>query len=292
MLGSKAASGAYQAIIALMPPHDTFIDLYAGSGAIVSRKPPCLQSYAVDLDPSMLERIPDAPRLTKVRGSARSFLDGFNYAAAGRLLIYADPPYLHSTRTSRSRYRFEMTDSDHLDLLRDLRAVPASVMLSGYPSALYDANLPGWHSIEFQVMTRGGVRTEKVWFNFEPTKVSSSLYAGRDFTDRQRIKRKAQRWAANYVTMPPGERLAVLNAILSAEIDTGDSVAGHIARPISVRRSAQMPLPMVDQPQTFTKSSLFIAKPTSGIDGPNLQGRCNTLQVTSILRKRGSVVDR
>jgi DNA adenine methylase len=39
-------------------------------------------------------------------------------------------------------------------------------------------------------------------------------YAGENFTDRQRIKRKAERWAANFRDLPPGERLALLSAIL------------------------------------------------------------------------------
>lgn len=59
-------------------------------------------------------------------------------------------------------------------------------------------------------MSRGGPRTKKLWFNYEPTAVHWASYAKRDFTDRQRIKRKAARWAENYRTLPPGERLAVL----------------------------------------------------------------------------------
>jgi len=42
-------------------------------------------------------------------------------------------------------------------------------------------------------------------------------FAGRNFTDRQRIKRKAARWQAMYAELPPGERLALLAALLEAE---------------------------------------------------------------------------
>ena len=35
------------------------------------------------------------------------------------------------------------------------------------------------------------VNTEVVWFNFAPDRVHWASYAGRNFTDRQRIKRKA-----------------------------------------------------------------------------------------------------
>lgn len=225
-LGSKAASGAFQTIIALMPPHDTFIDLFAGSGVILKRKMPCIRSFAVDLDPAAPCSSIDIPRLTHVVADARSFLDGFDYAGSGRVLIYADPPYLHSTRTSRHRYKFEMSDADHAALLRQLRCVPASVVLSGYPSSLYDSQLPGWHTKQFQVMTRGGPRTEQLWYNFEPSAVHWASYAGKDFTDRQRIKRKASRWAANFSRLPAAERLAILSAIVSADTDAD----GYVTR--------------------------------------------------------------
>src|SRR5258708_5483927 len=129
-LGSKSASGAYQAIIALMPPHDTYVELFAGSGAVLIRKPQAASSFAVDLD--------------------------------------ARP-------------------------------------------------LAGWHRREFQSMTRGGPRTEQLWYNFEPRAVQWCTFAGRGFTDRQRIKRKAARWAQNFRRMPPAERTAVLAAILQAD---------------------------------------------------------------------------
>lgn len=214
-LGSKAVSGAYQAIIALMPPHDTYIDLFVGSGAILERKEPARMSYAVDLDATAVEGVPDAPGLVKVCGDALTFLDTFDYAAAGRVLIYADPPYLHSTRTSRQRYKHEMTDRQHVELLNRLRVSPASVILSGYPSNLYDELLPDWRTYEFQAMTRGGPRTEKLWLNYTASAVHWATFAGVDFTDRQRIKRKAARWAANYRALSLGERLAVLSALLA-----------------------------------------------------------------------------
>ena len=64
-------------------------------------------------------------------------------------------------------------------------------------------------------MTRGGVRTEKLWFNYESASTFCSTYAGKDFTDRQRIKRKAKRWADNYAALPKPEQLAILSAIFA-----------------------------------------------------------------------------
>jgi hypothetical protein len=217
-LGSKAASGAYQAIIALMPPHDTYVELFAGSGAVLLRKPRAAVSYAVDLDARALAGIGRAcSGCLCCRQDAFRWLAGFDYTRGGRVLVYADPPYLHSVRTSRHRYRYELTDGQHAELLALLRRIPASVILSGYPSRLYDETLAGWGTTEFQVMTRGGVRTEKLWFNFQPAAVHWASWAGRNFTERQRIKRKAARWAANYRALPAGERLAVLAALLGAD---------------------------------------------------------------------------
>jgi site-specific DNA-adenine methylase len=147
---------------------------------------------------------------------AFDYLANFEYSKAGKTLIYADPPYMHSTRTSKARYEHELTDQQHLELLQILQAVPASVILSGYRNDLYDTQLAGWWSMDFQAMTRGGVRTETVWCNFEPGEIHYHTYAGKNSTDRQRIQRKAARWAKNFAALPQPEKQAVLAALLAA----------------------------------------------------------------------------
>lgn len=151
-----------------------------------------------------------------VLGDAFSFIANFDYAAAGKTLIYCDPPYLHSTRTSNARYKHELTDAQHHELLQILREVPALVILSGYRNDIYDTVLADWWSMDFQAMTRGGVRTETVWCNFEPGKVHYHRYAGKNATDRQRIQRKAARWAKNFAELPQPEKQAILAALLAS----------------------------------------------------------------------------
>ena len=136
-------------------------------------------------------------------------------------MVYSDPPYLRHTRSSRRRYRFDYEEADHIELLEQLKTLPCQVMVSGYPSALYDARLEGWRSLELQVMNQGGVRTEKLWFNFVPDRVHWASHAGRNFTDRQRIKRKAASWGERYGAMPRAERLAVLAAMMAVESEDG-----------------------------------------------------------------------
>ena len=137
----------------------------------------------------------------------------------GDELVYSDPPYVQSTRKSRRRCRFDYTDADHGALLGILKALPCQVMVSGYPSALYDRMLVGWHSVSVQGMNQAGVVTEKLWCNFAPGKPHWHTMAGRNFTDRQRIKRHAASWARRYRAMPPGERLAVLAAVMAVEAE-------------------------------------------------------------------------
>ncbi|MBD8436846.1 DNA adenine methylase [Klebsiella pneumoniae] len=227
-LGSKAASGVYQKIIAEMPPHDTYIETHLGGGTVMLRKPPARHNWGIDIDPEtveafnqgnpdFLDTLPDTLFIDV--GDAVEFLCRFNYASAGRVLIYSDPPYLHETRTSSARYRHEYTVGDHYRLLGLLCSMPenVSVIVSGYPSSVYDNALPGWRSKEFQAMTRGGVRTEKIWMNYPEGNAYSHAFAGKDYNDRYRIKRKAQRWKEKFAALPPAERLAIMVALNSIE---------------------------------------------------------------------------
>ena len=68
-------------------------------------------------------------------------------------------------------------------------------------------------------MNQGGVRTEKLWLNFSPDRMHWASYAGKNFTERQCIKRKAANWAKRYQAMPPAERLAVLSGLMAVEAE-------------------------------------------------------------------------
>jgi site-specific DNA-adenine methylase len=217
--GSKAASGLYQNIIAMMPPHQTYIETHLGGGAVMKRKPPAANNIGIDIDPEALSDFECSYPVHLVNDCAHHFLRHHDYS--GTELIYSDPPYLRETRSSRRKYRFEYTKQDHMALLELLKSLPCRIILSGYPSVLYDDLLGDWHTIELQAMTRGGPRTEKLWYNYDIDRRHWSSYAGRNFTDRQRIKRKAQRWAKKYRVLPHAERLAVLAAIMEVEGSPG-----------------------------------------------------------------------
>jgi DNA adenine methylase len=83
--------------------------------------------------------------------------------------LYLDPPYLPSTRTARDAYRHEMTREQHAELLDVLAGRRGAVVLSGYPSPLYDRRLAGWHRVAFDMPNHAGQgktkqrRMEVVW---------------------------------------------------------------------------------------------------------------------------------
>ncbi len=218
-LGSKAASGLFQNIIAMMPPHHTYIETHLGGGTVMSRKPPTVNNIGIDLDPKAVSSFECEYPVQLIHGCAHKFLRHYDYT--GSELIYSDPPYLLETRTSsRSKYNFDYTKQDHIKLLGLLKSLPCQVILSGYPSLLYNEQLSNWNSIELQVMSRGGPRTEKLWFNYVIDRAYCATYAGKNFTDRQRIKRKAQRWGKKYERLPSAERLAILATLMDVEGST------------------------------------------------------------------------
>jgi DNA polymerase-1 len=87
-------------------------------------------------------------------------------------LFYVDPPYLPETRTSPKVYAQELSEADHRKLLEVLRVVQGKVMLSGYPSELYDQILSDWTRHTFTVPNNAAHgakksrRTEALWCNF------------------------------------------------------------------------------------------------------------------------------
>jgi len=73
------------------------------------------------------------------------------YHDRDRYLAYLDPPYVTSTRKAK-RYKHEMTDEDHQELIDRLLEYPSMVMLSGYAHQIYQRlDAAGWHRTEYQV---------------------------------------------------------------------------------------------------------------------------------------------
>jgi DNA adenine methylase len=111
-----------------------------------------------------------AARLRKVSLECRDALDVISaYGKHPAVCIYADPPYLGTTRSGHG-YRVELANpADHERLAEALHACRSAVVLSGYRSPLYDALYADWHRVEMAATTTQGTgagrRTEVLWSN-------------------------------------------------------------------------------------------------------------------------------
>lgn len=92
------------------------------------------------------------------------------YGSDRETLLYADPPYLGSTRTTN--YGTEMAGADdHRELSQALAECRATVVVSGYASPLYEELFGRWFRRDLPASTTQGVgpeaRVEVLWSNRE-----------------------------------------------------------------------------------------------------------------------------
>lgn len=126
------------------------------------------RSYCVNCWNKMPERIFEAAaRLKGVQIENRPALDLIRKFNHDNVLIYADPPYLLDTRGGK-QYKHEMNEQEHIELLAALKAHKGPVIISGYPSDMYDYELRGWNTVHKRSYNQNSdARTEVLWFNFE-----------------------------------------------------------------------------------------------------------------------------
>jgi DNA adenine methylase len=103
-------------------------------------------------------------RLRQVQIECRPALELIERFNRPNVLIYADPPYLISTRKQK-QYRFEMGDMKaHTDLLEAVLRHKGPVAISGYDSDLYNEALQGWEKHQIKTTTEKGLpRVEILW---------------------------------------------------------------------------------------------------------------------------------
>lgn len=122
-----------------------------------------------------------ADRLARVTIERCDASDLVTRLATSRSVVYVDPPYLAATRMARkdrggrtADYRCDMGgEEDHRRLAEALHATDATVLLSGYPSDLYEDLYDDWaridlkviaHSSDARTSNRSG-RIECIWSN-------------------------------------------------------------------------------------------------------------------------------
>lgn len=121
---------------------------------------------------SAIDRLPELhDRLSRVIVTNRDGIDLIDENSNSNCLIYCDPPYEQSTRTS-TRYAVDMDKDEHFRFLNTVINNKSKILISGYDCELYDILTDnGFTKHHFDVNTISGnfekkVKVETVWKNY------------------------------------------------------------------------------------------------------------------------------
>jgi site-specific DNA-adenine methylase len=214
--GGKNGPGVYQNIINQIPPHRVYIEAFLGYGAIMRKKRPAEKSIGIESDKITLDAWDSyaVPNLDLVHGDAIEWLK--RNSPPPDAVVYLDPPYLMETRTNKNPlYRHEMSDDDHVRLLELIKTLSCYVLISGYYSDMYASALSDWRLITFKAQKRSGeIANEHLWLNYpEPLELHDYQYIGKDFRERDRIKKKRRRLSAKLASLPTLEAQALIATV-------------------------------------------------------------------------------
>jgi DNA adenine methylase len=213
--GGKGASGAYQKIINHIPECDVMVSGFLGADFIIrnmNNLPATI--IGVDKDPEVIELWKAGS--SNIKSDVILYNNDFlkvikhvgHYHQYKKYFIYLDPPYPWNTRKSKHRYKFEMTDQDHEELLTTCRNIKFNVAISTYDNDLYRSILNDWNKINFRVKTRQGTAIETLYMNYDISELplQDYTYAGSNYRERDRIRQKTKRWKKRIEKMSKEER--------------------------------------------------------------------------------------
>lgn len=236
----------FRQFINLIPEHDRFVELFAGSAAVsrnLARRHAEALVVELDAEQAALLRV-ELPAHRVLNQDGIALLEA-NVNAWGReTVIFADPPYpLEDRRDSRARYRCEMTNEQHHRLAELLHATKAKVLVCGHPWGLYPKLYRGWKRHEFRVILRSSKPGfECLWTNYDdPGVLHDYRYFGADKRTRQDHRRQVARAVAKFGRMDRHVRAAVLRELVdrfSSTSRAGDLADGIPPEAISPARAA------------------------------------------------------
>lgn len=120
----------------------------------------------IDLIPEISQRLQNVIILNK---SAIPLIKVFDEP---NVLVYADPPYLQETRESPDAYTHEMLVDDHMALAEVLNNFKGKILISGYPSRLYNKLYKNWRCEKKKIANHASqqkvkpIKMELLWCNF------------------------------------------------------------------------------------------------------------------------------
>jgi len=223
-IGNKKINGFYHKIINEIPKHKAYYELFLGSGAIAKLlMEVCPKTwYSLnDKDWQVMSSF-EFPSNIKIDKNGVSNIDAVSFlklkeitTAGTDTFIFMDPPYLHSTRNSPNLYKFEMSDKDHVQLLKAVLQLKCNVMIVHPKCELYDKLLSDWRKVQVKVRYHNKTSIECLYMNYEkPIELQTYKYLGTDCWDRQRIKRKRDSLIKKLLALPVQERNKIIQSVI------------------------------------------------------------------------------
>lgn len=191
--GAKSVDGVIQRIINIIPPHNTLVECCGGSAALTWNIKKAEKNIIIEKDPVQAELLSKTftNHVKVFSGSFYSHLYDL-IESLNDTVLYFDPPYLKENRTWQADiYKEEWDTYDHIDFLKYIKDSSTHVIINHPRSPLYDQALAGWNRIEYEYMTRKGLRPDCIWYNYlTPVELHDYRHIGKDNIDRQCIRRK------------------------------------------------------------------------------------------------------
>lgn len=195
--GGKSGSGTWQTLINHVPPHKFYVCGCLGNCGLTRHIKPAQNGWLNDIDFSVIENwrlsalpfgyeLNSSPVIELLRDIEETWFIGND------TFIYLDPPYRMDSRKSKQKlYNFEMSDSQHIDLLEQaIKMTDYKIMISHYPNPVYDDYLSDWKTVDFLSKTRNGMAWERIYMNYELTgELHDYRFIGGNFRERERISR-------------------------------------------------------------------------------------------------------
>lgn len=194
--GHKNIDGVFHTIINNIPFHEEYFEIFAGSGVIANKLFDNGWSgtamHINDIDVCITAKY-KYPGLSVITNKPAVQLLAVPPGSTAKKFFFLDPPYLLDTRTSKSLYNCEMSDSDHVQLLAVLQQSKHNIMIIHPTCDLYDSTLSGWRTVPLKIRYNRKTSLEQLYMNYDVVKYPMiTAFLGADCWKRQRIKRNSQ----------------------------------------------------------------------------------------------------
>ena len=116
---------------------------------------------------SMIDNLPEVHnRLSSVIIEHKDIFDLLDKYDQENVFMYLDPPYVHFTRKSGTRYEKELSDEDHQRLCERLLTYKGKVLLSGYDNEIYKILDSKFNKLSFESPNSNSNSIETLWRNY------------------------------------------------------------------------------------------------------------------------------